>query len=152
MFLLRVASAFNDFSVRYAIVGGYAVALHGAVRGTIDVDVALLWSRKNFEKAEQALNSIGLSSRQPLNAAEVFEFREEYVVKRNLLAWTFVNPANPAEIVDIVLTHDLKKMKAKPLKVQGQALSLISKSDLIKMKSATGREQDKADIEALKKL
>ena len=39
VFLLKVASTLNKSQVPYAIVGGQAVALHGAVRGTIDIDL-----------------------------------------------------------------------------------------------------------------
>jgi hypothetical protein len=38
MFILKVVKALNAYKVHYAVVGGYAVALHGAVRGTVDLD------------------------------------------------------------------------------------------------------------------
>ncbi len=37
-FLNQICNALQTNRVRYALVGGYAVALHGAVRGTVDVD------------------------------------------------------------------------------------------------------------------
>ncbi len=54
MFLLRISQAFQQANIPYALVGGYAVALHGAVRGTIDVDIIT----KGLEdiKALEALN------------------------------------------------------------------------------------------------
>ena len=138
--------------MRYALVGGYAVSLHGAVRGTLDIDVVIDWSKESFDKAQQALNAIGLTSRLPLNPAEVFSFREEYIANRNLFAWGFVNKNNPSEIVDIVLTENLKKMKTKKVTVQGQRIEIVSKTDLIRIKSKAGREQDKLDVIALNKL
>ena len=39
--LERICTALREAGVRYAVVGGYAVALHGAVRGTVDIDVAV---------------------------------------------------------------------------------------------------------------
>jgi hypothetical protein len=42
MFIETVSKALSDHNVSYAVVGGYAVALHGAVRGTIDVNIAAL--------------------------------------------------------------------------------------------------------------
>ena len=91
--------------------GGHAVALHGAVRGTVDLDLVLALSRGNFTAAEASLNGMGLESRLPLKAEEVFDFREEYIRNRNLIAWSFVNPADPTEIVDIILTEDLDSMQ-----------------------------------------
>ena len=62
MFIGCVCTALNDANVLYAIVGGYAVCLHGAIRGTIDIDIAIYWNLENLEKAEFALKKIGLVS------------------------------------------------------------------------------------------
>ncbi|MCI0409391.1 MAG: hypothetical protein L0191_12675, partial [Acidobacteria bacterium] len=93
MLLLRVIRALNEARVPYAVVGGYAVALHGAVRGTVDVDLVIRFKAVDFQRTERALVSLGLQSRLPITAAEVFQFREEYLQNRNLRAWTFINPA-----------------------------------------------------------
>ena len=67
-FLTRVAAALDAAGVRYALVGGYAVALHGAVRGTVDVDVILAWDQRTLRAAEKALVGLGLVSRLPITA------------------------------------------------------------------------------------
>lgn len=152
MFLLRVNSALESHGVRYALVGGYAVALHGAVRGTLDIDLIVSFEERQFEKVEQALNSIGLQAKLPVTAREVFQFREEYIAKRNLVAWSFVNAASPAELVDVIITQDLRKVNTKRVTVQGKRISIIALSDLIRMKKKSGRPQDLADIEALREL
>jgi hypothetical protein len=41
MFLTELCQSLKNHSVRYALVGGYAVALHGAVRGTVDIDFVM---------------------------------------------------------------------------------------------------------------
>ena len=64
--LERICTALADAAVRYAVVGGHAVALHGAVRGTVDIDVALAWTRKSLADAETALTDLGLISRLPV--------------------------------------------------------------------------------------
>ena len=51
-FLERVCTALKEAGVPYAVVGGHAVALHGAVRGT--VDVALAWGEEAVAKPEDA--------------------------------------------------------------------------------------------------
>ena len=50
-FLSRVSKALDAAGVRYALVGGYAVALHGAVRGTVDIDIVLRWTLRDLEAA-----------------------------------------------------------------------------------------------------
>ena len=75
--LERICGALRDAGVRYAIVGGHAVALHGAVRGTLDIDLVVRWTRETLAKAESALNGMGLESRLPVSAADVYAFRAE---------------------------------------------------------------------------
>lgn len=152
MFLNRVGLALEAAGVRYALVGGYAVALHGAVRGTVDVDVIVAWDEHTLRAAEQALKGIGLLSRLPITADEVFRFREEYVRDRNLIAWNFYNPKDLTEQVDVVISTDLKGKKAKTIETTGGTIRVLSREDLIVMKRASGRPQDLADIEALENL
>jgi len=151
-FLNRVCSALAGKGVRYAIVGGHAVALHGAVRGTVDVDIALAWNLKSLQAAEQALTGMGLVSRLPISSEDVFQFRDEYVQNRNLIGWNFYNPADLAEQVDVVITYDLKGKKVGSIDTAGGPVRILSRKDLIEMKRTSGRPQDIADVEALEKL
>ena len=152
MFLDRVVSALRKGRVRFAIAGGHAVALHGAVRGTLDVDLVLAFSRGNFTAAEAALNRVGLQSRLPLKAEEVFDFREEYIRNRNLIAWSFINPADPTEIVDIILTENLERVRVDTIPMEGLRLPVVAVADLIGMKEKSGRPQDIEDVKALRGL
>ena len=152
LFLNRVCSALTEKGIHYAVVGGYAVALHGAVRGTVDVDIALRWNLKSLQATEQALLHMGLVSRLPVSADDVFQFRDEYIRNRNLIGWNFYNPSNPAEQVDIVITYDLKGKKISTVDTAGGPIRILSRMDLIKMKRASARPQDIEDAKALEKL
>lgn len=151
MLIDRVVDALNAEGVKFAIVGGHAVALHGAVRGTVDLDLVLAATRENFVAAEKALKSLGLVSRIPASAEEVFAFRREYMEKRNLLAWGFVHPRDPSQIVDIVLTWELKPGEPVKIRSMGREIPVLGKPALIAMKRASGRPQDLIDAEALEK-
>lgn len=152
MLLYRVVDALARGKVPYALAGGYAVALHGAVRGTVDVDLVLRLSRSDFVRADAAFRAIGLTCRLPVSAREVFDFREEYLRNRNLVAWSFYNAAKPIEVVDVLLTHDLRKLKTETLRIHGRSIRIVSVADLIRMKRESGRPQDLADIDALRRL
>ncbi len=152
MLLFELASAFEKASVPFAIAGGYAVALHGAVRGTVDVDIVLRLTRAHYLAAEAALKGLGLVPRLPVTGGEVFDFREEYIRNRNLVAWSFYNPQDAAQIVDIIITHDLAKLKIKNIRSGGRTLPVLALRDLISMKKASGRPQDLEDIRALEEL
>jgi hypothetical protein len=122
------------------------------VRGTVDVDIVLRFSRKDFLAAEKILRSFGLASRLPVDAGQVFDFREEYIANRNLVAWSFFNPSNPAEIVDVVITHDLDGMKVDRIKIGRNVIPIVSRRDLIAMKKKSARPQDLEDVKALEEL
>ena len=153
MFYLRVIQALHKRHLPHALVGGLAVALHGAVRGTVDLDLVIrIHSKRDFSELEAALNELGLDSRLPVSASEVFEFREEYIKRRNLIAWSFLNPKRPSEVVDVILTHDRDQMKVKKFKVQGVEVPVASIPDLIEMKKSAGRPQDLEDVRALEEI
>ena len=52
----------NDHSVRYLVVGGYAVALHGHPRYTKDLDVWAEADSENIERLLSALKAFGFGS------------------------------------------------------------------------------------------
>ena len=152
MFLLRVINALEAHKVRYALVGGYAVSLHGAIRGTVDIDLVITLSSTSYRNAEKALNSIGLQSRLPVTAEDVFQFRNEYIKNRNMVAWAFVNPDNPIEMVDILITEDARDIKVTHRTAINKKLKVASIEDLIRIKRKSARPQDIEDIRALEKL
>jgi predicted nucleotidyltransferase len=150
--LERLVKALNQRKIPYAIVGGVAVALHGAPRGTIDIDIVIKHTAEFFKSAETCLKGLGFLPRLPVTAHEVFSFKDEYITRRNLIAWSFYNPTNPLEVIDIILTHDLSDMKAVNKKMGLSTLKVLSVEDLINMKKKSGRPQDIEDIKVLKEI
>lgn len=152
MFILKVTSALKKHGIPYAIVGGYAVALHGAVRGTLDIDLITEWSAENFVLIKKGLGDIGLSPRVDIDAEELFVFREKYIEEKNMIAWNFLNLKVPTEQVDVILTLNLEQCSTQSFLIEGKEISVISKKDLILMKSLSARKQDLLDISALQEL
>lgn len=150
--LERVCAALRGAGVRYAVVGGYAVALHGAVRGTVDLDVVVSWNLKSLRGAERALKGLGMVSRVPVTADDVFNFRDEYIAKRNLIAWNFYNPRDLSEQVDVIINYDLAGKRTRRFDLPGGPIQVLSLPDLIAMKRQAGRPQDLEDVAALEKL
>ncbi len=134
------------------MVGGYAVALHGAVRGTVDLDLVLTWSRDNLEKAVHALQSLGLQSHLPIDVETVFSQRDALIRDKHLIAWNFYNPKNLAEQVDLIIDFDLSGCAVKNIDVGQAVIPVLNIHDLIRMKEKSGRPQDLADISALRNL
>ena len=128
------------------------MALHGAVRGTVDIDLAIVWNRKSLVATEKALHEVGLVPRLPVSADDIFNFRKEYIENRNLLAWNFYNPNDLSEQVDIVIAYDLKRKRTKRIQLRNGPVQILVLKELIKMKRKSARPQDIEDVHALEKL
>ena len=152
MFIRKVIQSLNHYNVRYALIGGYAVALHGVVRGTVDIDIIIGLNQPAYENAEAALMAIGLKPRLPLTSAELFQFRQEYIDQRNLKAWSFVNFSNPLEVVDILIIEDLDTVDTVVKRAFGLNITVVTMDALIRLKKRSGRPQDIEDIRALERL
>lgn len=151
-FLEIICQAFNRKKIDYALAGGHAVALHGAVRGTIDIDFVLSWQRETLINVEEILHKLGLVSRLPINAQDVFDFRNEYIQNRNLIAWNFYHPTDASQQVDIIINYDLNTEDKTVFKTANTHIALLDKAPLIQMKRKANRPQDIEDINALESL
>lgn len=150
MLLYEIVDAFEKEKIKYAIVGGYALALHGLVRATVDIDIVLSLKLKDYELAEKALKSIGLTSRLPIRAQDVIKMREEYIQNRNLIAWSFVDYKDPSRQLDILINKDVSAMDIQKISVAGRKINTASLRELLKMKLEAGRPQDLVDVENIK--
>jgi hypothetical protein len=152
LLIFKVCQALDEANVVYAVVGGFAVALHGAVRGTVDIDIAIQWNMKNLQKVESALKMLGLVSRLPVNAESIFEKRGEFIKEKNLIAWNFYNPKKPSEQVDLIISYDLSGRSIVEIDTSAGNIKVLSRHDLIEMKRESGRPQDLEDIQALEQI
>jgi hypothetical protein len=148
----KIITQFKKHKIRFAICGGVAVVAHGVVRGTMDLDILCDLTKKQFVTIEAALKELGFASTIPVEANEIFQFREEYIKNRNLIAWSFYNKQNPLEVVDVLLTHSVDEFDVEKKQFKGMPLPLLSIDSLITLKRIANRPQDKIDIEALEKI
>ena len=150
MFLYELTDTFAASKLKFALVGGYALALHGLVRATIDVDFVIKLTQNDFELAEKTLNRLGLQSRIPVRAQDLIKMRNEYIEERNLIAWSFVDYKNPSRQVDILITRDVSSMQVEKISVNGRKIPVASLKELLKMKEEAGRPQDLVDIQNIR--
>ncbi len=150
MLLYELVDAFQSKKINFAIVGGYALALQGLVRSTVDIDIVLSLKLNDFRDAELALKEIGLISRIPVRAQDVISMREEFIAKKNLIAWSFVDYDDPSRQVDIIITEELKALKVKTISVGTRKIPVATLEELLRMKTTSGRPQDLVDIENIR--
>ena len=144
--------------VRYCLVGGVAVNLHGVPRMTYDVDIVVVPEADQLRAAAGVLAALGLRCRLPvsLDAFADASYRKEAAEQRNLLAVTYTDPNDPLREVDILVAPPVDAVdlvaRAVTLSVGDLDARVVSIQDLIAMKKASGRAQDLADVAHLERI
>ena len=131
----------NENKVKYLVVGGYAVALHGHPRYTKDLDIWIELSPENAKKILLALEVFGFGSLD-LKTDDFLE--EDQVIQLGF-------PPNRIDIITALKDVTFKECYKSKLQViiEGVEINFINLEDLKKNKRATGRPQDLADVENL---
>lgn len=151
MFFLKLIKALNQEGLDYAVVGGFALALHGIVRATVDIDFVIRLNSTDLARAEKVFKNLNLTSRVPVRAEDISKFRKEYIENRNMLAWSFVDYKNPANQVDILINLDFKQISTQKMSLHGEKVIVASLESLHKMKKIANRPQDQIDIENIER-
>jgi hypothetical protein len=155
---LRVFQALEAAEVRYLVVGGLAVVLHGHPRFTADIDLVVALDAGNVARVVGVLRAEGFRPRVPvsLDAFAVEEERRRWIDEKGLVALSLWNPSQPlAEIdlfVDAPFDFDACFARSVTLAVAGQRVRVLAREDLVAMKRAAGRPKDLEDALALEAL
>jgi signal recognition particle subunit SEC65 len=80
MFYERVFRELNKNRVKYLVIGGVALNLHGVPRATADLDLAVEIEKKNLEKIAAVFKKIGFKPRVPVKV-------ENFSNPENLETW-----------------------------------------------------------------
>jgi len=136
--LLRI---FNDHSVKYLVIGGYAVVQYAEPRFTKDLDLMISTDSRNAEAVYNALKKFGA----PLVDLTPRDFSEEGF---------FFQMGVPPVRVDILMgipgVHfDNCWERRVEVDFDGLKVLFISREDLIVSKRAAGRPQDLIDADLL---
>jgi len=136
--LLRL---FGAHKVSYVIVGGYALAFHGAVRFTGDIDLFVRPEAENAKRIIAALNEFGFGTVDLVEA----DFQTEHKV---------IQLGVPPVRIDIMTSlTGLSWQQVLRGRVEGKYgdthVFFIGKNELVANKKSLGRKKDVADLEAL---
>ncbi len=140
--LATVCGLLNEAGVKYVVVGGFAVALHGVVRATKDIDILIEPTLENAERALKALEGLTFGISRELDPSEVVAkpitiIGDDPRVDLLTLAWSVRYPdAAP---------------KAQRVEIDGVEIPFADLDTLIRTKQ-TDRFQDKADVENLEQV
>ena len=129
--------------VRYALVGGVAMAFYSEPRFTRDIDI--LVDIDDFEKAKSLLEKDGY-----FESASPLTFRNVAV---ELLRFLKIVAPEDAMMIDILIAKDEEVSRIIQNAVEAESeegrVMLADKKDLIWLKRSRDSKQDQADIERL---
>ncbi len=142
----RIVRCFEKAKLRYAVVGGLAVGLHGYVRATQDMD--FLMHPQDLPKAETALLQLGYRANPAV---------QEFVHAKLTLKRFFkrLPKEDDLMLVDLLVPGSarMQRMLARAISIPfGKgSIRVVTARDLVAMKRLRGSAPDRADIEFLRK-
>lgn len=141
--LLDFLNALNHANVRYMIVGGVSVIIHGYARTTMDLDVWVERTEENYKKLLFAFAEFGMP---------VFGMTQENFLKNDDFdVFTFGRPPVCIDLMNKVKGLDFAEAyeTSTEVSIDDFFVKVISKPNLIKAKLAAGRHKDLDDVEHL---
>jgi len=134
----------DNRGVRYALVGGVAMAFYTEPRFTRDID--LLVEVEDFDKVKSILEKDGF-----FESASPWTFRNVAIELHRFLK---VTNEEDEMLIDILVAKDEEVRKVIQNAVQAESeegrVMLANRKDLIWLKKTRDSKQDQADIEKLK--
>lgn len=154
-----VTQALDAKAVRYIIVGGVAVALHGYSRATHDFDLVVQLDPGNIATAFTALEPLGYRPLVPVTAAQFAnpEIRNAWIEQKNMQVLNLVSEQHPETSIDLFVREpfdfdrEYRNAFVQEL-APGLTLRVASLDTLIEMKRQAGRDKDLMDVRQLSKI
>ena len=136
-------NALNEAEVRYILVGGYSVVLHGYSRTTGDMDLWMERTSENYKRITKAFQIFGM----PL-----FDMTESNFLSHPI--WDVFTFGTPPVAIDIMvkiegLNFEDVFQKAVYFEDDDLKIRTINRNDLIAAKKIAGRAKDINDLENL---
>jgi predicted nucleotidyltransferase len=136
-------NALNKADVRYILVGGYSVVLHGYSRTTGDMDLWVERTSENYERIIKAFQIFGM----PL-----FDMTESNFLSHPI--WDVFTFGTPPVAIDIMVKIEglnFEDVFQKAIYFEDDDLKIrtINRNDLIAAKKIAGRAKDINDLENL---
>lgn len=156
---LEIFRALQQERVRYLVVGGLAMNLHGIPRMTADIDLFVDLDPANVGRFLVAVKSLGFVPSVPVRAESLAdpEIRSAWRREKNMLVLGFHHPARPVAVLDVFISEPFPfgaafdRRKRVRIREEDIDIPVVSEEDLIAMKEGTGRLQDASDVKILRR-
>ena len=136
-----ILSALCAEGAEFLVVGAYAVGVHGIPRATGDIDIWVRPTSENARRVMRALKRFG---------AALLDLTEEDLATDDTVFQMGVAPSRIDVITGISgVTFDQAWPSRVTVAIEGLAVPVIGRDDLLRNKAASGRPKDLADLAAL---
>jgi len=136
---LKLCEALNKEGVKYVVIGGFAVFLHGFSRFTEDIDLFIDPSQENISRLKKALSSI--YDDPSIDELTVEDFQQYAVIRYGTPDNFYVDFI--AKIGEMFTFDDISK-DIENIKLENIEIPISGVKTLIEMKK-TMREKDEQD-------
>jgi predicted nucleotidyltransferase len=151
--LKRVVEVLNGANVKFIVIGGWAAALHGSPRLTVDVDVVYARDRSNIENLTKSLQPFSPYLR---GAPPGLPFKFDFATVRNGLNFTLkLSELGDVDFLGEVAgggTYEALLPFSEEMLVFGLKFRCVGLERLIQLKRAAGRPKDLEAIAELQEL
>jgi predicted nucleotidyltransferase len=133
-----------DNEVRFLIVGGYAVGVHGFPRYTGDMDVFIALEPRNAARVLNVFNEFGFGGM----AISEADFLEKDTIVEIGREPNKIQILTGIDGVEFAAAYD-NRME---VDIEGLRIPFIGIDELIENKKASGRSKDRIDVEELERI
>jgi predicted nucleotidyltransferase len=154
----RVFRLLSEHDIRYVIVGGIAVILHGSPRLTADLDIVIDLEPARARTVIDVLQGAGFVAEVPVDIRQFADekVRRSWIADKHMKALSLHDGEMPPTVLDIlaespIAFEDLYG-RAKVVSLDEITLRIAAIPDLIALKRLSGRPEDLRDIEELEKI
>lgn len=144
---IEIFAAFEREGTRYVLIGSLALAAHGIVRATQDVDLMVAPDPDNVERIKRALDSV------------FHDGSLDEITSEDLAGSSPVVRYGPPEgdfVIDLIArvgdAFVFEDIESQEIEVEGVRVRVATPRMLYEMKRGTLRPQDRADAERLRSL
>lgn len=157
--LESIVRGLNDAGVRYLLVGGLAVAAHGYLRFTADVDIVLDMDPTNLLRGLGVFRSLGYRPRAPVPLEDFADEakRRSWAEEKNLKVFSLYSAEHQATEVDIFVEAPFDFAAAYPAALKeavadGVEARFVDYARLVDLKKLAGRPRDLDDLARLREI
>lgn len=150
----RIFETLDRHGVDYLTIGAWAVIAHGYVRATADIDFVARLDVENMARLAAALSELNARLRG-VDAEKLDIDPSDPQVLISGASFTMDTDAGPLDFLNDVpgaADYDAMRTRSRQANAGGITVWVVGYEDLIRMKQASGREQDLLDIHELQDL